>query len=87
MRQGYIGGEILDQAYNAYPDYNFILLVRNEERGKPVKDKYPKATLVYGTLDDAAVIEKAAKEADIVIRKLTSLPGLLADDQQIKPTL
>ena len=86
MRQGYVGGEFLDQAYNAYPDYNFTLLVRNEERGKPVKDKYPKANLVYGMLDDAAVVEKAAKEADIVIRKLTSLPGRLAGAQQIKPT-
>ena len=31
--------------------------------------KYPKAKLVYGSLDDSAVIEKAAAEADIVVRQ------------------
>lgn len=51
-----------------HPDYDYTLLVRNEERGRPVQARYPNAKLVYGTLDDAAVIEKAAAEADIVIR-------------------
>lgn len=43
--------------------------MRNEERAGPVKARYPGARLVYGTLDDSAVIEKAAAEADIVIRE------------------
>ena len=51
MRQGYVGGEFLDQAYNAYPDYNFTLLVRNEERGKPVKDKYQPSSPASGESD------------------------------------
>lgn len=46
--------------------------MRNEERGKPVKAKYPSVTLVYGDLSDSDVIEKAAAEADIVIREYHS---------------
>lgn len=42
--------------------------MRNEERSKPIAAKYPDVKFVYGTLDDSAVIEKAAAEADIVIR-------------------
>lgn len=45
------------------------MLVRNEERGKLVSDKYPKVRLVYGSLHDAEVLEKEAAAADIVIRE------------------
>lgn len=58
----------MEVVQTAHPDYEFTLLVRNEERAKAVKAKYPNAKFAYGSLDDAAVIEKAAAEADIVIR-------------------
>lgn len=54
--------------HEAHPDYEYTLLVRNEDRARPVKDKYPAAKIVYGSLADVAVIEKAAAEADVVIR-------------------
>lgn len=44
------------------------MLVRSEDKAKLVGAQYPNAKFVYGTLDDSDVIEKAAAEADIVIR-------------------
>lgn len=64
---GYIGGDALYALNKAHPEYEYTLLVRTEESGKPVAEAYPKAKLVYGTLDDSEVIEKAASEADIVV--------------------
>lgn len=65
---GYIGGTALAYILKAHPDYDVTLLVRNEDKAKHIKAKYPKANFVYGALDDAAVVEKAASEADIVVR-------------------
>lgn len=66
---GYIGGDAFYALEKKHPDYEYTLLVRNEDRGKEVKAKYPNAKLVYGSLEDSAVIEKAASEADIVVRQ------------------
>jgi N-acetyl-gamma-glutamylphosphate reductase len=65
---GYIGGEALYSLYQAHPDFEYTLLVRNEEKAKLVSGQYPKAHFVYGNLDDSEVIEKAAAAADIVVR-------------------
>ncbi|KAL7620436.1 hypothetical protein AAE478_009431 [Parahypoxylon ruwenzoriense] len=73
---GYIGGEALYSLSKAHPEYEYTLLVRNEERGKPVAASYPNARLVYGTLDNAEVIEKEAAAADVVVHTAES-----ADDQ------
>ncbi|KAI1503197.1 hypothetical protein F5X99DRAFT_376153 [Biscogniauxia marginata] len=64
---GYIGGEALYALNKAHPEYEYALLVRNEERGKLVSGQYPNARLVYGSLDDASVIEKEAAAADVVL--------------------
>ncbi|TPX09326.1 uncharacterized protein E0L32_009518 [Thyridium curvatum] len=69
---GYIGGDIFYEVYNAHPEYEWSVLVRNEERGKLVSDKYPKVRLVYGSLHDAGVLEKEAAAADIVIHTADS---------------
>lgn len=67
---GYIGGTALEYIHKAHPDYEYTLLVRNEEKGKPIKEKYPKATLLYGSLEDSGMVRDAAKAADIVIGKM-----------------
>lgn len=67
--EGYIGGDIFYALEKKHPDYEYTLLARSEERAHPVKTKYPNAKFVYGSNDDAAIIEKAAAEADIVIRR------------------
>ncbi|KAI1827908.1 nucleoside-diphosphate-sugar epimerase [Xylaria intraflava] len=69
---GYIGGEALYSVLRAHPDFEFTLLVRNEEKAKLVSAQYPTVKFVYGNLDDSAVIEKAAAAADIVIHTADS---------------
>ncbi|KAK8061504.1 hypothetical protein PG994_007870 [Apiospora phragmitis] len=70
MSPGYIGGDAFYALYETHADYDYTLLVRNEERGKPVVEKYPKVRLVYGDLSSADVLEKEAAAADVVVRKL-----------------
>ncbi|KAG9256055.1 nucleoside-diphosphate-sugar epimerase [Emericellopsis atlantica] len=69
---GYIGGTAHAHLVKAFPDARFVLLVRNEERAKPIKDAYRDTTFVYGSLNDSDVIEKAAAEADIVVHTADS---------------
>lgn len=65
---GYIGGDAFYNLFKAHPEYTYTLLVRNEKKGKQVVEQYPDVRLVYGTLDDAAVLEKEAAAADIIVR-------------------
>jgi nucleoside-diphosphate-sugar epimerase len=64
---GYIGGDIFYTLYNAHPDWDYTLLVRNSDRGAPVAAKYPTAKLIYGDLSASDVISAAAAEADVVV--------------------
>ncbi|PHH84070.1 hypothetical protein CDD83_2536 [Cordyceps sp. RAO-2017] len=71
---GYIGGTVLDSLVKAHPEYEYRLLVRDEARAGPIRARYPDAALVVGRLEDAAVLEQAAAEADIVVRASALLP-------------
>jgi hypothetical protein len=53
-----------------------ILTRLSEEKGKPVKDAFPKVRLVIGDLDSAGLIEAEAAKADVVIRRSTPLPHI-----------
>ncbi|KAI9676195.1 MAG: hypothetical protein M1817_000940 [Caeruleum heppii] len=64
---GYIGGDALDEILTARPNYDYTCLVRDSDKGAQVASKYPKIRLVYGTLDDADLLETEAKSADIVL--------------------
>ncbi|KAI1813978.1 nucleoside-diphosphate-sugar epimerase [Poronia punctata] len=75
---GYIGGEALYSISQAHPEIEFTLLVRSEEKAKAVRAEYPNAKFVFGDLDDAAVIQKAASEADIVVHTADSSDHLPA---------
>jgi nucleoside-diphosphate-sugar epimerase len=66
---GYIGGDILHTFQESHPDWEYAALVRSKEKGKPVKDAYPKVRLVFGDLDKYEVLKDEAAKADIVIRK------------------
>lgn len=86
---GYIGGDAFYALEKKHPDYDYTLLVRNEDKGKDVKAKYPNVKLVYGSLNDSAVIEKAAAEADIVVHTAQSsddIPSANAIIKGIKAT-
>lgn len=66
---GYIGGDALYQIHQKYPDFEYALLVRSEDKAKKILEKYPKARIVIGGLDDSATLEKEAACADIVLRE------------------
>lgn len=65
---GYVGGAALDTVYKGHPDYEYSVLVRDEERGKSIKAKYPDVKLLHGSLEDSDIVRDAALDADIVIR-------------------
>lgn len=71
---GYIGGDAFYAVHTAHPDYEYSALVRNEDKGKLVKEKYPHVRLVYGSNTDEEIIAKEAAWADIVIRTKISFP-------------
>ena len=60
----------MDYIIKAHPDYEYTVLVRDEFRGEPIAAKYPSIRFAYGTLEDDALLEKAAAAADIVVRTL-----------------
>jgi nucleoside-diphosphate-sugar epimerase len=63
---GYIGGSVLEGIYKTYPDLEITALLRSERAD--FTERYPNVKVVVGTFDDFDIIEKAANEADIVIR-------------------
>ncbi len=62
---------MFSQLYKKHPDFIYTLFVRSPERAKLVQEQYSGSNIhfVYGNLDSSDVIEKAAAEADIVLRK------------------
>ncbi|KAJ4263353.1 hypothetical protein NW762_006171 [Fusarium torreyae] len=69
---GYIGGDAFHALYKAQPDWSYTVLVRSEDKGKSIQKQYPEVKLAIGSLDDSAIIKKAASEADIVIHTADS---------------
>ncbi|KAI5457812.1 hypothetical protein BGZ63DRAFT_494006 [Mariannaea sp. PMI_226] len=69
---GFIGGDAFYALHQANPNWEFSLLVRSEDKGKPIKSAYPNVKLVIGSLDDFEVIEDAARKADIVVHTAES---------------
>ncbi|KAK6600214.1 hypothetical protein H4I96_07540 [Botrytis cinerea] len=69
---GYTGGDALYTLYHAHPDWEFTALVRNSDRGAPVAAAFPKVHLVYGTLEDAKILEEEAAKADVVLHTADS---------------
>lgn len=65
---GYIGGDTLYQLNQRYPDFEYALLIRSEDKAKKVLSAYPKARAVIGGNDDSELLEREAAWADIVIR-------------------
>ncbi|KAI5196548.1 hypothetical protein AUEXF2481DRAFT_44339 [Aureobasidium subglaciale EXF-2481] len=64
---GYIGGDTLYELYNKHPEYSYTALVRTEEKGKSVTDKFPKVKTVQGDNDSGDLLKEEASKADIVI--------------------
>ena len=65
---GYIGGDVLYQMHRRYPDFEYALLIRSEDKAKQVLSAYPNARVVIGGNDNSELLEREAARADIVIR-------------------
>lgn len=71
---GYIGGSVLESVVQAYPDLQITALLRFPS--DEFVSRYPQIKIVQGDFDASDVIEHAAFEADIVLRKYKcSTPG------------
>ncbi|KAF2152169.1 NAD(P)-binding protein [Myriangium duriaei CBS 260.36] len=64
---GYIAGDAVHAIHEEHPDFQYAFLVRTEEKATIVKNKYPKARIVLGGLDDASLLEEEAAKADVVL--------------------
>ncbi|EYE90759.1 uncharacterized protein EURHEDRAFT_488300 [Aspergillus ruber CBS 135680] len=64
---GYIGGEVLHVLQTAYPEHEYVVMLRDKEKAQKVSNAYPKVRVVSGDLDSAALLEEEARKADIVI--------------------
>lgn len=69
---GYVAGDIFATLYDAHPDYDYTLQVRNADKGALVAAKYPSVKLVYGNNNSSDMIASAAAAADIVIHAAES---------------
>lgn len=65
---GYIGGDVLYRLFtHGAPPYSISCLVRDHEKAKQLSKIYPDVRIVEGDLDDVQLVEKEAREADIVV--------------------
>ena len=62
--------------YKAHPDYEYTLLVKNEQQAEPIKAKYPGVKFVYGTLEQSDLIRDTCLDTDVVIRRLMDCESL-----------
>jgi len=61
---------VLHVLQTAYPEHNYVVLLRDKEKAEQVSNAYPKVRVVFGDLDSAALLEEEARKADIVVREL-----------------
>jgi len=64
---GFIGGSVLEATTKKFPALQVTALLRSPSA--EFKSRYPNVKIVVGDFDAFEVIEKAAADADIVIRK------------------
>lgn len=65
---GYIAGDAFYALHKAFPDLEYSLLVRTQDKADKITAQYPKARIVLASLDDSETLEKESSKADIVIR-------------------
>jgi len=64
---GYIAGDAFYALHKAFPDLEYSLLVRTQDKADKITAQYPKARIVLASLDDSETLEKESSKADIVI--------------------
>ena len=69
-----MGGDFLVLLLESHPEWatSITCLARDQARGKCLKTRFPDVQLVYGTLDDAKVLEDESAKAEIVLHFASS---------------
>ncbi|PSK60704.1 hypothetical protein B9Z65_854 [Elsinoe australis] len=62
---GYIGGSVLNEALQRFPNLEFSALMRLER--PDFTSRYPQVKIIKGSFDDSETISTASEEAEIVI--------------------
>ena len=65
---GYIAGDALQELYSHHPDYEYVALVRTEDKAAKVREAYPSVRIALGGLDNSELLKEEAKKADVVLR-------------------
>jgi len=71
---GYIGGQVLAGLVRSEANFTISALLRDQDKANIVARAFPNVNLVLGDLDDVDIIDREASKADIVLRKMPSLP-------------
>jgi uncharacterized protein YbjT (DUF2867 family) len=66
---GYVGGHTVMRIVEKHPEWNTVVLVRNEEQKKVILARWPSLETVIGDLDDKAVLIAEGSKADVVLRE------------------
>jgi hypothetical protein len=67
-----VGGDAFFALHQAHPEYEYSLLVRTSANGALVASEYPKVRLVFGDLDNAALLQEESAKADVVLHTADS---------------
>lgn len=65
---GYVGGQTVLRIFEKHPEWQVVLLVRNEEQKNIALAKWPQAEVVIGDLDDKTLMISEGSKADVVLR-------------------
>jgi uncharacterized protein YbjT (DUF2867 family) len=65
---GYVGGHVMGPLIEKHPQWNIVVLVRNEEQKKLVLTRWPNIETVIGDLGDRQQMIDEASKADVVLR-------------------
>lgn len=76
---GYIGGEVLHQFIQSFPDFEIVALVRTSEKGKLIEDATKgKVKTILGSLDSLNIIREETESSNVIINAASNnhLPSL-----------
>ncbi|PYH96500.1 NAD(P)-binding protein [Aspergillus ellipticus CBS 707.79] len=64
---GYIGGDVLYALKASLPDCQYTAVLRDQEKANKISKDYPDVHILIGDLDDSALLEEQARQADVVV--------------------
>jgi uncharacterized protein YbjT (DUF2867 family) len=71
---GYVGGHTIGLLVEKHPQWNIVLLVRNEEQKKLVLARWPNIETVIGDMGNRQLMIDEASKADVVLRMCMKIP-------------